>query len=134
MTVDALIRQYGQIPALSIKQPWAWVIVNGFKDIENRDWPTRFTGKFFVHTGKNFDKWVSVSQFRDLLDKENYNRLCIEWEKLPTGGIVGVSEIVDCVDYSASKWFVGEWGFVLKNSHTVDFVPLKGKLGFFNLK
>jgi hypothetical protein len=24
--------------ALSIKQPWAWLIVNGHKDIENRDW------------------------------------------------------------------------------------------------
>lgn len=28
--------------ALSIRQPWAWLVVQGYKDIENRDWPTNF--------------------------------------------------------------------------------------------
>lgn len=35
--------------ALSILQPWAWLIVNGNKDIENRNWHTRFRGRFLVH-------------------------------------------------------------------------------------
>ena len=37
------------IAALSIRQPWAWLIVNGYKDIENRDWPTKFRGRMLVH-------------------------------------------------------------------------------------
>lgn len=38
------------IPALSIRQPGAWLIVNGHKDIENRDWPTtNFRGRLLVH-------------------------------------------------------------------------------------
>ena len=41
---------------LSIKQPWAWLIVNGRKDVENRSWPTRVTGLFLVHAGKTFDR------------------------------------------------------------------------------
>lgn len=34
-----------KLPILSIRQPWAWLIVNGYKDIENRTWPTHFRGK-----------------------------------------------------------------------------------------
>lgn len=32
------------LPAISIRQPWAWLILNAGKDIENRDWPTNFRG------------------------------------------------------------------------------------------
>lgn len=89
--LERLIEKFGPLPALSIKQPWAWLIVNGLKDIENR---------------------IGVSYFKDLIGKDDYNRLCIEWDRLPTGGIVGVSEIVDCVSRYSSKWFVGDWGDV----------------------
>ena len=48
--------------ALSIRQPWAWLIVHGHKDIENRTWTTSFRGRLLVHAGKSFDKegyrWV----------------------------------------------------------------------------
>jgi hypothetical protein len=42
--------------ALSIQQPWAWLIVNGYKDIENRSWFTKGRGKFLLHAGKKLDK------------------------------------------------------------------------------
>ncbi len=42
--------------ALSIKQPWAWAILNAGKDIENRNWKTNFRGKFYIHASKKFDK------------------------------------------------------------------------------
>ncbi|MCP4687042.1 MAG: ASCH domain-containing protein, partial [Desulfobacterales bacterium] len=41
--------------ALSIRQPWAWLIANGYKDIENRSWRTSFRGEFLIHAGKKFD-------------------------------------------------------------------------------
>ncbi len=41
--------------ALSIRQPWAWLIINGYKDIENRSWPTNYRGTFFIHASKTFD-------------------------------------------------------------------------------
>lgn len=37
--------------ALSVRQPWAWLIVNGYKDIENRDWSTQQRGRIWIHTG-----------------------------------------------------------------------------------
>lgn len=50
---------------------------------------------------------------------------------LQRGGIIGVAEIVDCVEASDSPWFFGRYGFVLRNARPVDFIPVKGALGFF---
>jgi hypothetical protein len=35
--------------ALSIRQPWAWLIIAGIKDIENRRWATNHRGPILVH-------------------------------------------------------------------------------------
>lgn len=35
--------------ALSIKQPFAALIVHGIKDIENRTWKTNYRGKIYIH-------------------------------------------------------------------------------------
>ena len=42
--------------AISLKQPWADLIVNGIKDIENRTWKTSYRGKLFIHASKSFDR------------------------------------------------------------------------------
>ena len=54
-----------------------------------------------------------------------------EFDQLQRGGIVGEAEIVDCVTQSPSPWFVGEYGFVLRNAKPLPFEPCKGALGFF---
>lgn len=114
--------------ALSIRQPWAWLIVNGYKDIENRNWETNFRGPFLVHAGKQFDtdgyRWV----------KSNSRIIMPEIDEFEMGGIVGSAEIIDCVTQYNSQWFFGPYGFVLKNVRTVKFVPLRGKLNFFNVE
>lgn len=38
--------------ALSIRQPHAWLIVHGIKDVENRTWATTHRGPTLIHTGK----------------------------------------------------------------------------------
>lgn len=55
------------------------------------------------------------------------------YEQLERGGIVGVAEIVDCVNRSESPWFFGEYGFVLRNAKPLPFHECKGALGFFRL-
>jgi hypothetical protein len=52
--------------ALSIKQPWSWLIVFGHKDIENRSWPTRYRGRFLIHAGRilkcrSLSRWAESS-------------------------------------------------------------------------
>lgn len=127
--------------ALSIRQPWAWAIVHAGKDIENRNWPTKYRGPICIHAAKGMtrgeyddandvigrtvgrveqawlDRWLGVTAAPMLLDR---------------GGIIGVAEIVDCVDASSSPWFIGRYGFVLRNAHPVDFISVKGALGFFD--
>lgn len=117
--------------ALSIKQPWAWLIVNGYKDIENRDWrrdnpDLKFRGECLIHTGLHDDKeaygWL----------RENFEDL---WAEIPVdlelGGIVGTCEIVDCVKEHSSPWFFGRYGFVIRNAKAQEFRPCVGSLGFF---
>lgn len=110
--------------ALSIRQPWAWLIVQGYKDIENRFWLTNYRGEFLIHAGKKLD--LSLEPIRYAMKLGIY---------LPrnvfAGGIVGIAEITDCVASHSSEWFTGPYGFVIKNAKPLEFYPLKGQLGFF---
>lgn len=117
--------------ALSIRQPWAWLIVNGHKDIENRCWKTKLRGKIYVHAAKGMTDDEYLEAF--CIAQENGVMLPLGHE-LERGGIVGTVEIVDCVNQDASPWFFGEFGFVLKNAKQLPFRPLKGALGFFNVE
>ena len=116
------------LPALSIRQPWAWLIVNGYKDVENRDWPTRFRGDFLVHAGKAMDD-MSLEEIISYYGLEGIDPAQTE---LKRGGIVGRSTILDCVTRSDSKWFHGKYGFKLGQSRPLPFKPCRGRLGFFS--
>ena len=122
------------IPALSIRQPWAWLIVNGHKDIENRDWPTNFRGRLLVHAGLTmtrtyYDQVVQELDGMGLLPAD-----LPAYYELQRGGFVGWTRVVGCVQESNSKWKQeGSWGFVLRDSHPIPFHPWKGKLQFFNV-
>jgi hypothetical protein len=112
--------------ALSIQQPWAWLIVHGYKPVENRDWSTKLRGVIGIHAGKKFDRdgyeWVRA-EFPEIPMPEP--------NAFPMGGIVGRAHLVDCVTAHASPWFFGEFGFVLQNAEPLDLAPCRGKLGFF---
>lgn len=120
--------------ALSIRQPWAWLIVNGHKDIENRSWPTRFCGEFLVHASKGMTRaeYDDVDLMIALDERLRHVRLPA-FEQLERGGIVGRASIFGCVSYSSSPWFFGPQGFVLRNALPLPFVPFKGALGFFEV-
>ncbi len=113
------------IKAITVRQPWATAIIECGKDIENRSWRTHFRGRVFIHAGRLDKEGI-------LYFKENYPRKKLP-EELPCGAIIGSVEIVDCVDSSKSKWFEGEYGFVLKNPVRIDPIPVKGRLGFWNV-
>lgn len=126
--------------ALSIRQPWAWAIVNAGKDIENRDWYTKFRGPVCIHASKGMTEreWEGAMSFiddafpRPLVSQMGRRRSARGSNEAMRGGIIGIVEIVDCVDASASPWFFGKYGFVLRNARPVDFYPVKGALGFFD--
>lgn len=129
----------GDLPklALSIRQPWAWAILHAGKDIENRDWPTKLRGPICIHaakgmTGDEFNDFVRTIHCVSLVRPFPPGATVPLASELRRGGIVGTAEIVDCVEASASPWFFGRYGFVLRNVQPVDFIPVKGALGFFD--
>lgn len=117
-----------RMKALSIRQPWADAIIWHGKDIENRSWPTRFRGPVLIHAAK---KW-GPSERGDLTYIEGITATKLEDTDRPLlGGIIGKTEIVDCVQAWESPWFFGPYGFVLRNAEPLDFIPCRGALGFF---
>ena len=122
------------IPALSIRQPWAWLIVHGFKDIENRDWPTNFRGRLLVHAGQTMARSYYDTVVADLTAAGLCPANIPAYEDLPRGGFVGWTSITDCCQHHPSPWKQdGTHGFVLRDSSPIPFVPWKGRLGFFNV-
>lgn len=113
--------------ALSIKQPWAWLIVNGYKDVENRSRRTHHRGPLLIHAG--LDKGEFNEDMADYI-KRKYG-VAIP-DTLELGGVVGVAEVVDCSDAHSSPWFVkGNFGWVLANPRRLSFRSCKGALGLF---
>ena len=115
--------------AISIRQPWAALIVAGIKDIENRSWPTQFRGKVLIHAAQKIDK-AGI----EMMKKMGLQKPFIDSLLQYTGGVIGEAEIVDCVKKSDSGWWEGPYGFVLKNAKVLKFKPMKGKLGIFEVE
>jgi len=119
--------------ALTIKQPWASLIVNNYKTYEFRSWKTNYRGKILIHAGLTMEK--------DILNKVNYN---IEYIQ---GAIIGEVEITDCIlidekfDEDLRKInntvygnnHIGNYAWKLENIKKYDKpIYVKGKLGLWN--
>ncbi len=114
--------------ALTLKQPWAELILQGRKKIEIRKWNTNFRGEFLIHSSKVPDK--------DAMEKFGF-------KDLPCGFIVGKVNLLDVKKYQDEDEFIednekhlatsewGRYGFVLENARRINKIPCKGKLGFW---
>lgn len=116
--------------AISIKQPWAWLIVNGYKDIENRTWDTKYRGMVLIHASKG----MSQAEYRiacELAFKANPDIFMPDYDELACGGIVGYAYITGTTRETTSPWFFGPVGFQLTGAKPLPFMPMKGRLSFF---
>lgn len=99
--------------ALSIKQPYAYLIATGVKDIENRTWKTNFRGRIYIHATKriplkNFEKMVI-----------NLGIPCYQKETYIEGAIIGEVDIIDCVTNHPSIW--AEKSYINVNYNSLPF-------------
>ncbi|KKL41711.1 hypothetical protein LCGC14_2367550 [marine sediment metagenome] len=118
--------------ALSIRQPWAWLIVHGWKDIENRTRLQKFRGRIYVHAGQKYDyeglKWLATWLAPEIFGM--ISTLCVSKQT----GLVGEIDIVDSTVKSESPWFTGPYGYVLANPLAYEVpIPYKGRLGLFEV-
>jgi len=115
--------------ALSLKQPWAELILQGKKTIEIRRWNTNFRGEFLIHASRNPDE-EAMKRF--------------EFTELPYGFIVGKAKLIDVKKYRNDKEFNndkdkhlatsdwGNFGFVLEDAERIKPIPARGQLNFWN--
>lgn len=111
--------------ALSVKQPWASLIAMGQKTLEIRSWRTTRRGPIAIVSS------VGRSRIQPLVRIPRH---------APTGVLLALVELVDCVPFKPSMvreacvdWIPDHWAWrihVIKQSVPV---PLKGRLGFWDL-
>jgi hypothetical protein len=108
--------------AITIRQPWAWAIVFADKDIENRPWHTMYRGPLLIDAGAAYRADVSLPRGVHTPPRGD----------LDFSAILGVVDLVDVVERSRSRWFLGEYGFVLENPRALSRpIPCKGQLGLW---
>jgi hypothetical protein len=113
--------------ALTLIQPWATLIIDGCKTIETRSWSTKVRGTIAIHAGKKVDREAAI--------KFGYNP-----DKLPTGCVIGIVDIIGCVQFDNKTtpdpygdFMPGRFGFVLDNPRSFQYpVDERGALGFWN--
>lgn len=123
--------------ALSILEPWAWLIAAGKKDIENRDWhlPAGLAGeRIVIHASKGQSYVKNLEEYEDVRDF--VARLNIElpaMKDLAYGAAIGTAKVVDCVRDHESPFFFGPYGFVMAEAELwAKPVPMKGALMFWD--
>lgn len=128
------------IYALSVKQPWAALVVAGRKTVEVRKWATAIRGRVYIHAARVPDHrpegWAQVPD-----ELKPLSQLC--------GGLIGAADLTACLSYrtpagfaadvakhlNAADWFEGRqmYGFVFRGAGPVPFVPCKGNVRFFTV-
>lgn len=122
--------------AITVKQPWASLIVHGIKDIENRTWKTNFRGRVLIHAAGSHGRKFSVN-LTDAQTKAAFATIAkyTMFGSLSFGAIIGSVEIVDCVQNHPSIWTdKGVYNWVLANPilYAKPIENVKGKLSFWD--
>lgn len=144
------LQKTGGLPtvAISIKQPWAWLIVNGWKDVENRDWRRKYPAATLVHASKKIDEDAEheiLTGYHPANPSVDLPKgLCEAYTEakhnaqVQVGGFVGTTGIIGCHEIMSSgfesDWFVGTYGYQLSGAKPLPFLPWRGALGFFPAK
>lgn len=124
---------------ITIKQPWATLIAEGYKEYEFRTWKTNYRGDILIHAGKGIDK--------DAVERFKYLNL-----EYPSGQIIAKAVITDCIKVDdelrnilkkkdpivykgviskTSKDWNG-YGFKIENVEKIESIKINGKLSLWD--
>ncbi len=121
---------------LTIKQPFASLIVEGYKEYEFRTWKTKYRGPLLIHAGLGVDKEAM----------KRYEKLNLNY---PKGKIIAKVNLTDCLDvdnnlkrklkeknYLVYQGAINsnkkEYAFKLENVEKIEEISIKGKLSFWD--
>ena len=136
--------------ALTVKHPWAWAIIDGGKDVENRSRRTSYRGRILIHAGKAMDFDAFTFPAFERAANEYGTRGVGPFEKIneidlsTCGMVLGAIDLIDCHhadDCRDTVGFCSAWAmehsyhWVLANPLPFETpFPAKGMLGIWNLK
>jgi len=119
--------------AISIRQPWVELILQGYKTIEVRSWATQHRGELWLHAGLRPD--------RRALERFNLSA-----SELSFGALVGRCDIYDCIEFNEEAWhslrnqhlndgqFIRPlYAWLLRNPIRIAPKVLKGRLGLMKI-
>ena len=124
---------------VSLKEPFATLINNGFKKIETRSWKTNYRGELFIHaSGKRLAKEFLTN---------NYVINLIKDMDMNYGNIICKCNLVDCVymdenfinyirqnpqEYFVGEYKEGRYAWILDDIEPIYPIAAKGKLNIWN--
>jgi uncharacterized protein (UPF0264 family) len=127
--------------ALSVKQPWAALLVHGIKTVEVRSWRTGRRGRVLIHAARIPDE-----------RPEAWSRVPADLEQAARqlGGVVGAADLTDCRAYRSLEAFCADrgrhlnepswfrppllYGFTFSNPAVLPFRPCHGQTRFFQVE
>ena len=124
---------------ISIKEPFATLIKNGYKKIETRSWKTNYRGEIFIHaSGKSLAKeFINNNYVIKLINNINMNY----------GNIICKAKLVDCVyidelflnsikknkmEYNLGLYEIGRYAWIFEDVEPIYPIRVKGKLNIWN--
>lgn len=122
---------------LSIKEPWASLIMNGTKKIETRSWKTKYRGEIYIHASLSKAK-ITNPEVYELIKDMNFK----------CGYIICKCNLVDCIymtdeyvndmktnhyeEYICGHYEVGRYAWIVEDVIVIEPIEAKGKLGLWN--
>ncbi|QDU94723.1 ASCH domain-containing protein [Lignipirellula cremea] len=118
------------VRCLSVRQPYAWAICAGVKDVENRGWTTKYRGRIAIHAGLYDGDIVEI--YREVPELHDLP------EVFTFGQIIGFADLVDVVQYSDdladNPWAGGPYCWLLENAQLLkEPVPSRGRQSLYRL-
>ena len=149
--------------ALTVRQPWAWLIIHAGKRVENRTWcpPRHMLGqRIAIHASKRVDLHDCAETFaelraQDMLD-DVAEKVTLRMLQDGSGSVLGVATLLGWLDarqdlasaasveqgaeahhvydLDEDPWWIGPVGWLLRDVRAIEPVPCKGALGLWELQ
>lgn len=119
--------------AISIKQPWAWLIANGYMTVENKKWYTAHRGDILIHASKS-----QADLYRDIEHVREYFKIGIDPKQLVFGQALAVAEMTECTKRPMTPvdiyWHeAGKFAWVLRRIRQIEPFAVRGRLNLFDV-
>jgi hypothetical protein len=130
--------------ALTVRQPWAWTIIHGGKDVENRsrNIAGAYRGPIAIHAAiKPADDDAAIWDMPEYRDRLAAATSVVRHRADIRGAIIGVAQLWAvhqavpgnfCCPRGQAAWSMPDhWHLCLDGARPIDPIPCNGRLGLW---